>query len=228
MFEWIREIWVEYRMNDRYEIRHAQGDEVLSIKEIIVHDMLIQLQETPTNQKAPLTWRDREEQLPQGDIVKIQWYVNGSPISQPDEIWTSMDERNNIFFGWFDVLIVKDKRDNHEFVYIVQRLTEREYELPDKHQKWKLISIDQNLNIKEGQFSYQERQNHPLWVKLTNFSHTARTVMGYYSDTPYAYGFGGIIVPGIFPLFFFFLGTFFLFTVIILIILRVMKKRKIN
>lgn len=66
------------QINQRYEINHAEkGYNTLNVQELTVDDKHIKIQEENTGRKAELTLWDEEESVPPGDIVKVQFLLNG-------------------------------------------------------------------------------------------------------------------------------------------------------
>ncbi|MGG2094953.1 hypothetical protein AB1283_20665 [Bacillus sp. S13(2024)] len=222
MFHMLRELWIETKMENTYEIHEAYigkdgFENSLDVQELNVNGINLRIEEEKTNKLAPLTSFDAEENVPPGEIVKIHLFINNKEVSTPDEIWLSNRPRGGRYFSWLDVLNVKNKITGEQQVYFVQRLTGDED--PIEEQKWKIIGINQNGTYFEERFTYVERSNHALGVELINFSYTGLMSMGHHSNITKAYP--SIFFPIIYPILTCLLGVILL---IIAIILTVKKK----
>lgn len=133
--------------------------------------------------------------MPAGEIVNIQFLLNGEEISKPDEIWLPNRNRGSRYYSWLDVLTVHDRETNGDEIYIVQRLTDDLEPMGDR--EWKIILISQEGAVSEQKVSYAERSDHHLAVKLINESGTARMQMGYYSDI--TKGYPSLFFPLLYP-----------------------------
>ncbi|MGM8213203.1 hypothetical protein ACLIBH_10470 [Virgibacillus sp. W0430] len=201
-FQMVREVWIDTIISSRYDIHHAyeeQGfEDIIDVQEIKINSKHIKILEEETGQKAPLTYWDKEANVPPGDIVRIHLLVNNKEISSSDEIWLSNRSRGSRYFSWLDVLTVTDRITGSEQIKIVQRLTRDDAAMEDR--KWKIITISSSGNtIKEDVVTYNERSENKLGVKLINFSGTALMAMGYYSDI--MKGYPSFVFPFIYPIF---------------------------
>ncbi|OME02085.1 hypothetical protein BSK64_20095 [Paenibacillus odorifer] len=196
LFNYIREYIISDQINQRYEIKHAEKEyNPINVQEITVDDKNIKIREEKTGRKADLTPWDKEEKVPPGDIVKVQFLLNDQKISTPDEIWLSNRDRGSRYFSWIDILTVKDRKTGENQINIVQRLTDDSQ--PMETRKWKIITIAQDGEVDEEVLSYAQRSNNHLGVKLIEFSGTSLMGMGYYSDVTKAYP--SIFFPLLFP-----------------------------
>ncbi|MNO54313.1 hypothetical protein D3C76_447800 [compost metagenome] len=173
-----------------------------------------------------MTLWDKEENVPPGDIVKVQFLLNDQKISTPDEIWLSNRERGSRYFSWIDILTVKDRKTGEKEISIVQRLTDDSQ--PMEKRKWKIITISQDGTIEEKVMSSAQRSNNHLGVKLIEFSGTSLMGMGFYSDITKSYP--SIFFPLIYPLLTGVVGIFLLIIVVVQLWIelhhrRVIKKR---
>lgn len=201
LFNIIREYWVEHKINERYEIHHAyqgkQGfEDIVDVPELTINDMNIKIIEEKTSKKAPLTSWDQDENVPPGDIVKIQLLLNDEEISKPDQIWLSNRHRGSRYFSWLDIVMVTDRLTDEKQINIVQRLTDDNY--PMESREWKIITISQDNDVSEEVLKYSERSDNKLGVKLINFSGTSLMSMGYYSDI--TKGYPSLFFPLLYPI----------------------------
>jgi hypothetical protein len=197
LFNYIREYIISDQINQRYEINHAeQGYNTINVQELTVDDKNIKIQEENTGRHAESTLWDEEENVPPGDIVKIQFLLNDQKISTPDEIWLSNRERGSRYFSWIDILTVKDRKTGEKEISIVQRLTDDSQ--PMDQRKWKIITISHDGMIEEKVLSYAHRSDNRLGVKLIEFSGTSLMGMGFYSDITKSYP--SVVFPLIYPL----------------------------
>jgi hypothetical protein len=189
-----REIITEQQITSQYEIEHSyfkQGfPTVIDTNNIEINGRRIEIREEATDKKASLTPWDEEEGVEAGDIVKIQFLVDGKPVSTSDEIWLSNRNRGSRYFSWIDVLTVNEK------IAIVQRLTDDDTLLDDR--RWKIIWIDEKDNTEEEHISYKTRSDHLLAVEVISSSGTELMQMGFYSDI--LKGYPSIIFPIFYPI----------------------------
>ncbi|WP_153731438.1 hypothetical protein [Sporosarcina obsidiansis] len=195
-----RELWTSSKVDGRYKVQHAYTDDngfpdIIDTQTLTVHDQSIFIKEETTERKAPLTSWDREEGVPPGDIVNLQLVINGRNVSTADPIWLSNRQRGSRYFSWLDVLTVKDRVKGTEQLMIVQRLSDDD--VVDNNRKWKIITVDRSGKTSEEHFTYKNRSDHPLGVKLVNFSYTGLMQMGYYSDL--LKGYPSLIFPFTYP-----------------------------
>src|SRR5699024_1091501 len=106
----------------------------------------------------------------------------------------SKRNRGSRYFSWLDILSVKDYATGKTHIKIVQRLTDDD-EMDDR--EWKIITINDYGDVKEEKVSYETRSEHPLNVKLINFSDTSLMSLGYYSDI--MQGYPSLIFPVLYP-----------------------------
>lgn len=198
----VREFWIDYKLNERYEIDHAYRDtqgfnNIVDVQELTINDMSIQIIEEKTNKKAPLTYWDKNENVPPGDIVKIHLLLNEKEISIPDEIWLSNRNKGSRYYSWIDIVTVTDGLTGKKQINIVQRLTDDNH--PMEKREWKLITISQNGVVSEDVIKYFKRSENKLGVKLINFSGTSLMSLGYYSDN--TQGYPSLFFPFLYPFF---------------------------
>lgn len=194
LFYIFREVIIGYKLDNQYSIEHVDEKQgfpgVIDKQKIKVNGRDIEISEEATGKKASLTFWDKESGVEAGDIVKIHLKVDGQEVSKADEIWLSNRDLGSRYYSWLDILRVNDK------VAIVQRLTDDDTHKEDS--KWKIIWIEENGKITEEQVSYPSRGNNPLAVKLINYSGTAQTPMGYYSEV--LSGYPTIFFPLLYPI----------------------------
>lgn len=225
LFNYIREYIISDQIQQRYKIDHAEkGYNTLNVQELVVDDKHIKIEEENTGRIAELTLWDKEENVPPGDIVKVQFLLNDQKISTPDEIWLSNRERGSRYFSWIDILTVKDRKTGEKEINIVQRLTDDSQ--PMEKQKWKIITISHDGSIEEKLLSYAQRSDNPLGVKLIEFSGTALMGMGYYSDIAKSYP--SVIFPLIYPFLTGVLGIFLLIITGVQLLIELQHRRVIR
>lgn len=199
LFDMLRETWMDGRITGRYEIEHTFERDgfktTVDTQELTINGLQITIEEIPTGQKAPLTFWDEEEGVPPGDIVRIQYYLNGKAISEADPIWLSNRDRGSRYYSWLDVLSVYDKETDEKYIYIVQRLTDDDANMAER--AWKLIRISPEGEVSEETVSYADRSQHPLAVRLINYSGTSLMAMGYHSDI--LHGYPSLFFPLLYP-----------------------------
>lgn len=210
-----REMFTDKIIQLRYEIEHADASQgfptTLDSQHVSYQGLDIALVEMPTGKLAPLTTHDIYENVEPGEIVQLQWLVNGQPVSTADEIWLSNRDKGARYYSWLDVLQVKDKRSKTEKLALVQRLTDDNTLMNNR--AWKIIWVDLDGTVTEEQLTYADRSSNPLGVRIISHAGTALMGMGYYSDLMHVYPslFYPILYPGmtaLFGLFFLLLGTF--------------------
>ncbi|OMD37490.1 MULTISPECIES: hypothetical protein [Paenibacillus] len=225
LFNYIREYIISDQINQRYEIKHAEKEyNPINVQEITVDDKNIKIREEKTGRKADLTPWDKEEKVPPGDIVKVQFLLNDQKISTPDEIWLSNRDRGSRYFSWIDILTVKDRKTGENQINIVQRLTDDSQ--PMETRKWKIITIAQDGEVDEEVLSYAQRSNNHLGVKLIEFSGTSLMGMGYYSDVTKAYP--SIFFPLLFPFLTGIAGLLLLIFLVVLLLFELHLRRVIR
>jgi hypothetical protein len=225
LFNYIREYIISDQINQRYEIGHAEkGYNTLNVQELTVDDQNIKIQEENTGKNAELTLWDEEENVPPGDIVKIQFLLNDQKISTPDEIWLSNRERGSRYFSWIDILTVKDRKTGEKEINIVQRLTDDNQ--PMDQRKWKIITISHDGTIEEKVLSYAHRSDNRLGVKLIEFSGTSLMGMGFYSDITKSYP--SVLFPLIYPLLTGVIGIFLLIIIGVQLWIEFLHRRVIR
>ncbi len=202
MVQWIREPWIDKQINERYMYHHAYANSIgtkiiLQEQEVTVNGVHIRVEEIPTGIKAPLTNWEYYNDVPQGDIVRVQFYMNGQPISQPDVMKIPGYRQLFDYSGQLDVLTVLDRHTNEHWTYIVQNLVTEDLELDQW--VWKIISIDSQGKVNEKKMSFKERKHYPLWVGLINYTGINNGVLGYKSQFVQIYP--SIIIPFFYPWF---------------------------
>ncbi|MBE4909633.1 hypothetical protein IMZ08_16390 [Bacillus luteolus] len=190
LIDMIREVILEEKINDRYELQHSYAKDgwpsIIDTPEITIGSQHIGLVEQNTGKKAPLTPWDKNEKVPPGDIVTIQFVLNGEEISTPSEIWLSNRDRGSRYFSWIDILKVKDHQTGENSIAIVQRVSDDE--VPMEQREWRIFYINEaSGKWREKKIQFQNRSEDLLAVNLINFSGTNRLAMGYYSDILHAY-----------------------------------------
>lgn len=215
IFLMLRETYMNQKILARYETDHvdtSQGFSAsLDTQHISFKGIDIDLVEIPTGKTAPLTVHDEYENVEPGEIVQLQWYVNGQPVSSADEIWLSNRGKGARYYSWLDVLQVKDRRTKTEKLALVQRLTDDD--APMDSRAWKIIWVEMDGSITEEQLTYADRSSNPLGVHIVSHAGTTLMGMGYYSDLMHVYPslFYPILYPGmtvLLGLLFLLLGVF--------------------
>lgn len=126
--------------------------------------------------------------------IKVDKTVESTPVRQ--ELFLYKNDSH--FKYWNYTFRVKNTDDNHEEIAIVQNLTQGK--IVEK-QKWRVIHINENGQMNEEVFSYLDRGEHLLGVKLLQRS---QQPVGFKSDILMYYP--SIIFPNIYPLVTFILG----------------------
>lgn len=225
LFNYIREYMISDQINQRYEINHAEkGYNTLNVQELTVDDKHIKIEEESTGRTAELTLWDEEENVLPGDIVKVQFLLNGQKISTADEIWLSNRERGSRYFSWIDILTVKDRKTGEKEINIVQRLTDDSQ--PMEKRKWKIITIAHDGSIEEKVLSYAQRSDNHLGVKLIEFSGTSLMGMGFYSDITKSYP--SLFFPLIYPFLTGVVGIFLLIIIVVQLVIELHHRRVIS
>jgi len=225
LFNYIREYMISDQINQRYEINHAEkGYNTLNVQELTVDDKHIKIEEESTGRTAELTLWDEEENVPPGDIVKVQFLLNGQKISTADEIWLSNRERGSRYFSWIDILTVTDRKTGEKKINIVQRLTDDSQ--PMEKRKWKIITIAHDGSIEEKVLSYAQRSDNHLGVKLIEFSGTSLMGMGFYSDITKSYP--SLFFPLIYPFLTGVVGIFLLIIIVVQLVIELHHRRVIS
>ncbi|CAH1054988.1 hypothetical protein [Paenibacillus pseudetheri] len=225
LFNYIREYIVSDQINQRYEINHAEkGYNTLNVQELTVDNKRIKILEENTGRKAELTLWDEEENVPPGDIVKVQFLLNDQKISTSDEVWLSNRERGSRYFSWIDILTVKDRKTGEKEISIVQRLTDDSQ--PMDKRKWKIITISHDGSIEEKVLSYAQRSDNHLGVKLIEFSGTSLMGMGFYSDISKSYP--SVLFPLIYPFLTGVVGIFLLIIIVVQFLIELRDRRVIR
>ncbi|MFK7694617.1 hypothetical protein [Paenibacillus sp. HJGM_3] len=129
------------------------------------------------------------------NITKIKIKINGKEISSPTEAWLPVNDiRDARFLSWLNIVKIKDKKNNEEQIVIVQRLTG---DVDVESQQWRLFYVNKDKQIKEEGFSYEERGEHLLGVKLVQLSSQSSSFIGYKSDISYVLP--NLLFPLIYP-----------------------------
>ncbi|MBW7476075.1 hypothetical protein K0T92_15115 [Paenibacillus oenotherae] len=136
--------------------------------------------------------------------VFIKVVINGMEIYPTSEAWLAP---NSIIEGrvlsWLNIVEIKDNVSNETYLAIIQRLSGdwlkgENITTHVESQKWRVISIHRNKELKEETFSYTERGDHLLGVKLIQLSSQSSSLIGYKSDLPYRNP--SIYFPVVYPL----------------------------
>lgn len=195
LFLMIRETVLESYINSRYEVKKVfdyNVDDPRQPMRILDHPIelegnTIQVLTYDTNVVAPKTRFDKEPKHIMNIIIKI----NGKEESFPTEAWLSpSDKEDSRFLSWLNILKIEDNRSRSVKIAIVQRLTGEyisgeSYNKYVEAQKWRVLYIDKNKKISREVFSYPERGNHLLGVKLVQLSSQSSSFIGYKSDISY-------------------------------------------
>jgi hypothetical protein len=210
IFLMMREHWIGISITNRYDIDHADQKDgfprILQTPKIIVNNDVIEIIEEKTGLTAPLTVHDKGENLPSGEIVKLQIKLNGKNVAASTEMWLSNRDRGSRYFSWLDILTIKDNKTGENHVAIVQRLTGDNE--PTSKRKWRILYINKDRQTKVETFEYRERSQHQLGVRLVNFSGTSLISMGYNSDILHYYP--SFVFPVFYPWITTILGFIFL------------------
>lgn len=199
IYAMMREYSIGSELMKRYEIEHAYVKDgfpsILDENIVQANGHTIEIVEQDTGRDAPATWWDRQENVPGGDIVKVQLKLNGANIAEPVEMWLSNRERGSRYFSWLDVLTVRDTVSQRESVAIVQRLTDDDARMQDR--RWRIVTIDEQGAWKEKVLTYERRSENPLGVRLVTVSGTSLMGMGYRSDLLHVYP--SLVFPVMYP-----------------------------
>jgi len=158
----------------------------LQTSEITIHNQHIKIIENKTGRLAPLSAWELEEEVPPGEIVETQLEINGEKVSVPTEVWLSNRERGDRYFSWLNFLTVKDRNTGVNHTAVIQRISTDDAPM-DKRQ-WRIIHIYEDGKWAEENFSYNNRSQYPLGIKLVTQSGTQLMEMGYHTDPSPYYG----------------------------------------
>ncbi|PLS08106.1 hypothetical protein [Bacillus halotolerans] len=224
IFVLLRENIIDHNVTNRYDIHYAYQDKqgyepAIDTQNINIFNHHIRIIEAKTGKHAPLTSWDKDENVPAGEIVNIQYQLDGRDLSSPSEVWLSNRERGGRYFSWLEILTVKDRKTDQNLVYIVQRITDDQISL--EKSKWKIIRIHQDGTVKEKLLSYSDRSKDPLSVKLLNFSYVGGNSMGYHSDMYEVIP--NVIFPLLYPLITFAVGCAIMIGILIFVIVQKIK-----
>ncbi|TDF94147.1 hypothetical protein [Paenibacillus piri] len=176
----------------------------------------IEVLTSDTGLDAPKTPFDKEPER----IKKITIKVNGKEVSFPTEAWLPQKiTGDSNFLSWLNLVEIKDNKNNTEQLAIVQRIGDNWKRGDVISQKWRIIHIDEEKESTVETFSYADRENHILGVKLILHSSQTSSWIGYKSDL--AYRLPSIFFPLVYPT-----GTFLLGILIVIIgFVRYRKQR---
>ncbi|KRF28663.1 hypothetical protein [Paenibacillus sp. Soil787] len=130
-------------------------------------------------------------------IMTITIKINGKEASLPTEAWLPPRIVNDSdYLSMLNIVKVSDKEKGRQQLIIVQNLVEGWKDGDMKSQKWRLIYVNKDKTYSEEVFSYPERVEHLLGVKLVQISSQASTFIGYTDD----YFLPNIFYPLVYPL----------------------------
>jgi hypothetical protein len=199
LFLMTRENILESQINSKYEVKQVinirnEGQAGKPIKSS--HDLafpiewegnIIEVLTKDTGVNAPKTIFDKESKHIMNMIIKI----NGKEVSSPTEAWLSPNlTKDSDYLSWLNIVKIKNDKSNMEQIAIIQRLTGdwekgKSIKQHTQSQKWRILHVDKNKQVSEEVFSYPERGEHLLGVKLVQLSSQSDSLIGYKSDISY-------------------------------------------
>lgn len=193
MFLIVREIGLDLYINSKYRI-----DEVVNIKNksqpgqpslpshfltspIEWKGNIIEVLTKDTGTAAPKSIFDKLDKEPR-HVVIITIKVNGEEVSFPTEAWLRSNiTKDSDFLSWLNIVRI-NKDSEQEQLVIIQRLADNWKRGETETQKWRILHIGQDKKVREEIFSYTERGEHLLGVKLIQVSSQSSSFIGYKSD----------------------------------------------
>ncbi|WP_079913520.1 hypothetical protein [Paenibacillus sp. 32352] len=207
LFSIFRESWLSSNVNSRYEIKPA-------IDIFNKHDVAKELK-SKNILASPFEWegnvievitKDTGKDSPKSNvkfrkekhIMLVTIKINGKEVTEPTQAWLPPKiEEDSDYLSMLNVVIVSDKKTSKQKLIIVQNLVEDWNGWQIESQKWRLMYVNKDKTIEEETFSYPERSEHLLGVKLVQISSQASTFIGYTTN----YYLPNIFYPLLYPLF---------------------------
>ncbi|MCM3271787.1 hypothetical protein [Paenibacillus elgii] len=153
-------------------------------------------------------------------VMQVSIKVNGKERSFPTQAWLPKNiTKDSDYLSWLNLLKVKDNKNNIEQMAIVQRIADNWQKGDTTSQKWRVLYVDEDKQVTEELFSYLERGDHLLGLKLVLASSQSSSWIGYKSDI--AYRLPSIFFPLLYPT-----GTFLIG--LVLTLLAYLRYRKIK
>jgi len=215
LFLIVQENVLDSYVNSRYEIK-----ELIDIRNMR-HRVVTQVS---NDLASPIIWRNNTVEVITKDtgrdaptsnnqnkrIKQIIIKINGMEESFPtDALLPTKITKDSDFLSWLNILEIKDKKSNKEKLAIVQRLVNDWNNRDVEHQKWRILYVDEDMQVTEETFSYIDRGKHLPGLKLVLVSSESTTRLGYKSDI--AYTLPSILFPLIYPT-----GTFLIGIVVLI------------
>ncbi|WP_249862977.1 hypothetical protein [Paenibacillus konkukensis] len=136
-------------------------------------------------------------------IMSISIMVNGKEASFPTEAWLKPNiTKDSDYLSWLNILKIYDKKKNKNQLAIIQRLTGdwkkgENIEENMQAQKWRVLYVESDKQVSEEIFSYIDRGDHLLGVKLVQLSSQSNSFIGFKSDISYLLP--NILFPIVYP-----------------------------
>ncbi|MCS7464398.1 hypothetical protein N0M98_30315 [Paenibacillus doosanensis] len=215
LFLIIQEMVLDHYINSRYEL-----EEVIDIR-----NMRNQIAtQTSYDLASPIKWRGNSIEVLTRDtgvdapksaydkqtkhIMRVTIKVNGTEASFPTEAWLPQNiQKDSDYLSWLNILIIKDHKSDTEQMAIVQNLVDNQKVRNVSSQKWRILYVNEDKSVSEEVFTYSERGDHLLGVKLILTSSESVSWIGYKSDI--AYTLPSIFFPLFYPTGSFILGLVF-------------------
>lgn len=211
----------KYSIQEFVDIKNKSGGSELLNSPLEIFGNKIQVLTEDTGIVAPQTVVKRDLR----HIFKVRVLVNGEEITPSTVAWIDPNlERDSRFLSWLNILMIKDNDTGEEKVAIIQRLTGdsikgENINVHKESQKWRIIYLTGYKQIEDEVFSYSERGENLLGVKLVQVSSLSGSFIGYKSDI--LTNLPSFIFPSLFPQLTFLIGI-----ILLIIGLRTKIRRK--
>ncbi|WP_217266782.1 hypothetical protein [Paenibacillus tianmuensis] len=229
LFLIIQEMVLDRYLNSRYKIeevidvwntRHQNADQYSYelASPIQWKGNIIEVLTRDTGVVAPKSRLDNDTL----HVMQVTIKVNGREQSFPTQAWLPQNiTKDSDYLSWLNLLKVKDNKNNMEQIAIVQRIADNWQRGDTTSQKWRILYVNEDQQVNEELFSYLERGDHLLGLKLVLSSSQSSSWIGYKSDI--AYRLPSIFFPLLYPT-----GTFLIGLVLALLLYLRFRKLKCN
>lgn len=210
LFLIVQENIIDYSLDSRYDFEQMinirnespfgqSAKNVASLASPITWEgNIVEILTKDTGGVTPVSRFDKEPK----HVMNVSILINGKEVEEPSEAWLAADDtKDSRFMSWLNILKVTDKNTNQERLAIVQRLSGNykageNMDAHTKSQQWRVLYLSKEKEISNETFSYTEKSNHILALKLVMLSSESASMMGYKSDI-------AVKLPSIlFPLFY--------------------------
>ncbi|MDF2650756.1 MAG: hypothetical protein K0Q73_6561 [Paenibacillus sp.] len=193
LFLIIRESVLESYISSRYEV-----EQVINIRNEGQIGKPIQSSHDLT---SPIKWEDNNIEVVTKDsgveapeaifdkeskhVMNITIIINGKEVFSPTEAWLTPNiTKDSDYLSWLNIVKIHDKKSDMNQLAIIQRLTGdwKKGENIEQHkqaQKWRVIYVGRDKQVSGEIFSYPERGEHLLGVKLVQLSSQSDSFIGY-------------------------------------------------